>query len=68
MSHKCGGKAVARYTWPGQDEAYVCEEHLPVLKAIANAMGFYLQIIPLSAEEKETDQHVCNQEVKDVSP
>ena len=50
-----------RYTWPGKNESYICTEHVNRLKAIASAMGFYLQLIELSRDEQL--QHACNQEV-----
>jgi hypothetical protein len=43
----CGKPAAYRFTWPGQDEAFICEEHMPKLKMVAGAMGFQLQIVPL---------------------
>jgi hypothetical protein len=39
-----------RYTWPGQDEAFICATHAPKLRAVAKAIGYYVQMIPL--EEK----------------
>ena len=43
----CTNKASYRFTWPGSDEAGVCEEHVDKLINIARAMGQYLQVIPL---------------------
>lgn len=40
----CERPAIARYTWPGHDEAGVCAVHLPGLRSIADAMGLHLQI------------------------
>ena len=37
-----------RYTWPGRDEAYACVEHAKQLKNVAQALGFHLQMIPLT--------------------
>lgn len=38
-----------RYTWPGRDEAGICESHVGKLRSVAAAMGLPLQIIPLNA-------------------
>lgn len=43
----CNQEATHRYTWPGKDESYACEKCVLKLHAIADAMGMYLQIIPL---------------------
>ena len=43
----CEAPAVARFTWPGRDEAGICAEHLPKLRGVASAMGLHLQIISL---------------------
>jgi len=56
----CDNPARYRYTWPGRDESFICEEHVGKLKAIANAIGLYLQIIPLS-EVELTQGLICNQ-------
>lgn len=48
---QCKEKAAVRYTWPGQDEAVVCIEHANKVVGIADAMGFYLQIVPLSVND-----------------
>lgn len=69
--NKCKEIPVFRYTWPGKDEAYICIEHAVQLKHIASAMGLYIQLVPLSAEEQlghidpegHSDLH-CSQEVK----
>lgn len=61
---KCPHQAFYRFTWPGQDESFICTEHVNKLQGVASAMGMYLQIIPLSNEEQA--EHTCNQEVRDV--
>jgi hypothetical protein len=43
----CGLPPVARYTWPGKNEAGICGAHVVSLRNIAAAMGLPLQIIPL---------------------
>jgi len=58
---KCGNKADFRYTWPGRCEEGACTEHSVGLIAIANALGFFLQLIPVSENEDRT----CGQYVKD---
>lgn len=40
-----------RYTWPSSKEAYCCQQHATQIEAIASAMGFYVQLIPLSPAE-----------------
>ena len=62
METKCQEPAVFRYTWPGKDEACICLVHAQGLKQIASAMGFYIQLIPLSDKEQETAH--CSQIVK----
>lgn len=47
MSEKCKEPARFRFTWPGRDETLICETHLPKLRAVAQALGLHLQIIPL---------------------
>lgn len=43
----CPNPAAYRFTWPGRDEDVICETHVDKLKAVANALGFYLQVIEL---------------------
>lgn len=45
---RCGISAACRYTWPGQDEKYACLIHGHDVKHLADVMGFYLQLIPVS--------------------
>ena len=47
----CEAVADYRFTWPGNDEAGICAEHAPKLRAIAGAMGFHIQIIKLDEGE-----------------
>lgn len=62
MSEKrCEQKAVRRFTWPGQDESFICDEHLPKLQGVANAMGMHLQLIPLDDDTEAT----CQQRVRE---
>lgn len=48
----CEYQVVARFTWPGQDESYVCNEHEQKLISVARAIGLHLQVIPLSQPEE----------------
>ena len=56
----CDNLANHRFTWPGRDESVICEEHIGKLRAVAQAIGLHLQIIPLSENELETSL-TCNQ-------
>jgi len=56
---KCQNEAAYRYTWAGQDESYICEEHVRQLKGICEAMGYYCQTIPYEGVEQ------CRQNVKE---
>lgn len=53
----CNEPAAFRYTWPGRDEATICSVHSEKLRAIAEAMGFPLQLIPV-------DSGTCAQKIK----
>jgi len=44
---ECKHPAFYRYTWPGRDESYICTEHVNKLRSAAEAMGLYLQVLPL---------------------
>ena len=54
----CGKDAAYRYTWPGRDEAFICEDHSGKLRAVANAMGLPLQMIPVKPEQMCCQQRV----------
>lgn len=43
----CLNTPAYRFTWPGRDEACICEEHSNKLKRVADAIGLYIQFIPL---------------------
>lgn len=47
----CENKAAYRFTWPGRDEAGICEDHVEWLEKVVDAMGFPLQVIPLEPQE-----------------
>jgi len=44
---QCHLDANYRYTWPGKDESFICEVCSKRLLNIANAIGLYIQLIPL---------------------
>ena len=48
---KCEKSVMFRYTWPGKDERFVCSDCAIRLAAIAQALGFFLQVIRLNNEE-----------------
>lgn len=41
---QCHSVAGYRYTWPGQEEAFICDEHVRKLRSVAAALGLPLQI------------------------
>ena len=52
---ECGDPPVYRFTWPGRDEEAICEAHEPKLRAVADALGLHLQLIPLEPEDPIQD-------------
>ena len=54
----CQNDAEYRYTWPGRDEALICGEHANGLRAVSNAMGLPLQMIPVN--EGKCEQQVSS--------
>jgi len=57
----CKEMAKYRFTWPGDNESLICEKHVGQLNALADAMGFHLQIISLSEKDLELNL-ICHQE------
>jgi len=57
----CDNPAKYRFTWPGRDESFVCEDHVVKLKSVANAMGFHLSVTPLSEQDLKLGL-TCSQE------
>lgn len=49
----CENEAAFKFTWPGKDEAGICANCLPMVRNLANAIGMYLQIRPLTVEDLE---------------
>lgn len=43
----CGVSAAFRFRWPGKVEAGICEEHAPLLRGVAAAIGLSLELIPI---------------------
>jgi hypothetical protein len=43
----CPHDGIARYTWPGRNEAVICAEHRPKLLAVAEACDLKLEVIDL---------------------
>jgi hypothetical protein len=58
----CEAPVFSRFTWPRQDEQYVCLLHTMKLIEISNGMGMHLQIIPLRIDEM--DGKHCSQKIK----
>ncbi len=63
----CGQLANIRYTWPGRDEAICCIECAAGLTNIATAMGFHLQILPLTNKDiaDPLEWPTCPQKIKE---
>lgn len=59
--NECQNKSAYRFTWPGRDESFICTEHVGHLKAVANAMGWPLQIIEL--DDSQDQRPNCTQKV-----
>jgi len=51
----CENPAAYRYTWPGKNESGICEQHVEKARAVAESMGFYLQILPLEEQPEGED-------------
>ena len=47
----CTNPPAFRFTWPGRDEACICVVHARKMQDIINAMGLYVQMIPLTPED-----------------
>lgn len=62
---KCDQYPMFRYTWPGQNEAMICLQHALQMGAIAQAMGLYLQFIPLDPDRYVIGE--CSQEIRDAT-
>ncbi len=49
---ECEQPGLYRFTWPGRDEASICEIHVGKLRSVAEAMGLHLQVISILDEER----------------
>lgn len=47
----CQSYATHRFTWAGKPETFACDVHANRAKLISDAMGYPLQIIPLSQHD-----------------
>ena len=50
---RCPNLADFMFSWPGQSVSFICNEHVPKLRAVANAMGFSVKITQLSKADKD---------------
>lgn len=44
----CEEPGAYRYTWPGKDEALVCEKDVAKILQVADVLGMHLQVIPVT--------------------
>ena len=49
---ECEQPGLYRFTWPGSNEAFICEIHVDKLRDVAEAMGLPLQVISILDEER----------------
>lgn len=49
----CQNLADFMFSWPGQGPSFICNEHVPKLRAVANAMGLKIEIIQISKPGKD---------------
>lgn len=65
MSEQCQNPGAYKYTWPGRNEAHICELHVVKLRSVANAMGLYIQIRAVPEGERwQCDQKVSAEKRK----
>jgi len=50
---RCTNPADFMFSWPGQAPSFICNEHVPKLRAIASAMGFKIEIIQIFKADKD---------------
>ncbi len=48
---ECGNLANMRYTWPGKNEVVVCIECAMTARNVANAIGLWLELIPVTSHD-----------------
>ena len=56
----CDNPASYKFIWPGNNESVICKDHVGKLLSVADALGFHLQIIPLTEEDLKVTL-TCNQ-------
>lgn len=61
---ECENPAAFRYTWPGRDESAICAICALKMAQVINAMGLYVQMIPLSDGPLPDEWPNCKQRVK----
>lgn len=49
---QCRYKADLRYTWPGNNEAFVCIKCVNMVRTTAKVMGFHLDIIRVDTKKQ----------------
>lgn len=59
---KCQEQALFRYTWAGRNESFCCLTHAQQIQGVAQAMSYYVQLIPLSGDEQL--KVTCQNEVR----
>lgn len=64
----CKNYARHRFTWPGRNESFICEEHVYKLKDVAEAMGLPLQVIPLTSEDHQSKEGMKSLEEQQKEP
>ena len=47
---QCDEPAAYRFTWPGEDEAGICEAHAPKVRGVSEAMSLAVQLIPVEGD------------------
>jgi hypothetical protein len=67
MDSKCQEPAVFRYTWPGNEEKFICVDHAAKLLAISQAMGLTTHLYILLSDDL-LKNIPCSQNVKEPQP
>jgi hypothetical protein len=60
----CENKAAFRFTWAGRDESFICQMHSGKLRAVAEAIGYGLQLIPINQNGQLCRQSVSGEKCK----
>ena len=56
----CSLLAFFRYTWAGQDESFCCVFCGIKVAQVADSIGYYVQMIPLTMDEMMADDPPAN--------